>query len=253
MSEANAARTAYTMPGDGDGAVCIVQARMGSTRLPGKMMEDLGGRPLMWHILQRALQVGADAPVVLATTDHERDAPLAQVAADLGVAVVRGPELDVLGRFLLALDRHPARWVARVCGDSPLFDPVHLAQWLGTARREGADVVRFRDGVASLLQGGEVVSARALRWSRDAAAGDPLATEHVTAWALRHAPAHPDLMVTVWAEPPAELLMDVKLSIDTPDDLQRMRRLYAELWDGGGPLDLRKAAAWLRAQAAVDR
>ncbi len=234
-----------------DNAVCIVQARMGSSRLPGKMMEDLGGRPLMWHILQRALQVGADVPVVLATTDHERDDPLVAVADALKVAVVRGPEHDVLGRYLLALDLHPARWVARVCGDSPLFDPVHLVEWLALARREGADVVRFRDGVASLLQGGEVVSARALRWSRAVAGDDPLATEHVTAWALRNAPLHPDAVVTAWAEPPAELLMDVKLSIDTREDLERMRRLYAALWDGGRPLDLRSAAAWLKAQAAA--
>ncbi len=232
-------------------AVCIVQARMGSSRLPGKMMEDLGGRPLMWHILQRAMQVGADVPVVLATTDHERDDPLVAVANAMKVAVVRGSEHDVLGRYLLALASHPARRVARVCGDSPLFDPVHLRQWLDLARREGADVVRFRDGVASLLQGGEVVSARALRWSRDVAGDDPLAFEHVTAWALRNAPLHPGVMVTAWAEPPAELVMDVKLSIDTREDLERMRRLYAALWDGAGPLDLRTAAAWLKAQAAA--
>lgn len=235
-------------------AVCIVQARMGSRRLPGKMLEDLAGRPLMWHILRRALQVGPalgrDVPVALATTDQARDDALAAVADALGVAVVRGSEDDVLGRFLLALERHPARWVARVCGDSPLFDPVHLARWLDLARQQGADVVRFRDGVASLLQGGEVVSARALRWSREAAGGDPLATEHVTAWALRQAPSHPDRMKTVWAEPPADLLADVKLSIDTPEDLARMRRLYEALWDGGQPLDLRVAAAWLRAQGA---
>lgn len=236
------------------GAVCIVQARMGSSRLPGKMMEDLAGRPLMWHILQRARQVGPAlgraVPVVLATTDHARDDALAALAAALDVAVVRGSEDDVLGRFLLALDSHPARWVARVCGDSPLFDPVHLARWLEQARREGADVVRFRDGVTSLLQGGEVVSARALRWSREAAGDDPLATEHVTAWALRRAPLHPDHMVTAWAEPPAELVADIKLSIDTPEDLERMRRLYAALWDGDQPLDLRRAAAWLREQGA---
>ena len=235
-------------------AACIVQARMGSSRLPGKMMEDLSGRPLMWHILRRAQQVGPalgrPVPVVLATTVHARDDALAAVARELGVAVVRGSEDDVLGRFLLALEQHPARWVARVCGDSPLFDPVHLAQWLDLARAEQADIVRFRDGVTSLLQGGEVVSARALRWSREAAGDDPLATEHVTAWALRHAPAHPQRMKTAWAEPPAELVADVKLSIDTPEDLVRMRGLYAALWDGGEPLDLRRAAAWLREQGA---
>lgn len=244
----------YAPPAGAAADVCIVQARMGSSRLPGKMMEDLAGRPLMWHILQRARQVGPargrEVQVVLATTDQPRDDALVAVANAMKVAVVRGSEHDVLGRYLLALDFHPAVRVARVCGDSPLFDPVHLAAWLRLAEETGADVVRFRDGVQSLLQGGEVVSARALRWSREAAGGDPLATEHVTAWALRHAPAHPDLMVTAWAEPPAELALDIKLSIDTPDDLDRLRGLYAALWDGGEPVDLRRAAAWLRRQGA---
>jgi spore coat polysaccharide biosynthesis protein SpsF (cytidylyltransferase family) len=58
--------------------------------------------------------------------------------------------------------------------------------------------------------------------------------------------------VTAWAEPPADLVMDVKLSIDTREDLERMRGLYAALWDGDQPLDLRRAAAWLKAQAAAN-
>lgn len=200
----------------------------------------------MWHILQRARLIGDELPVVLATTVHPRDDALAAVGRESGVAVVRGSEDDVLGRFLQALDEFPARWVVRVCGDSPLFDPGHLARCLALAREAGADVVRFPAGVTSLLQGGEVVSAAALHWSRREADDDPLAVEHVTAWALRHAPDHPDEMVTTWADPPPELVGDLKLSIDTPEDLARMRRLYEALWDGGEPLDLTRAAVWSR-------
>lgn len=231
-------------------AVVIVQARLGSTRLPGKMLADLSGKPLLWHILQRARAVRPGLPVVLAIPDTTRDAPLGEVAAALGVAVVRGSETHVLDRYLLALRSHPARWVVRVCGDSPLFDPGHLDRCLALAENEQADVVKFEVDPGTLLQGGEVVSARALHLSRELAGNDPLATEHVTGWALRHAEEFPDLLRTAYMKPEPGLVLQRKLSVDTAQDLARMRALYAALWDGKGILDLKAAAAWLRGAGA---
>lgn len=233
------------IPGGPGPAVVIVQARLGSTRLPGKMLADLGGKPLLWHILQRAKAIRAGLPVVLAIPATEADRKLGRVAGELGVPVVAGPELDVMGRFLAVLEEFPAPWVVRVCGDSPLFDPGHLDRCLRLAETGNADVVRFRGNPGTLLQGGEVVSARALRLSRREAPEDPLSREHVTAWALLHAPDRPDL-VTAYVDPDPDLVLDRKLSIDTESDLERLRRLYAELWNGEGILDLKSAAAWLR-------
>ena len=227
-------------------AVVIVQARMGSSRLPGKMLADLSGRPLLWHILQRAKAVRAGLPVVLAVPGTERDRPLGAVAAELGVPVVAGPEDDVLSRYLLVLQNFPARWVVRICGDSPLFDPIHLNRCLELAEAEQADVVKFKEDPGTLLQGGEVVSARTLELSRELAPEDPLACEHVTAWALRYAEEHADVLKTAYIEPDPELVLDRKLSIDTVSDLARLRRLYDELWTGAGILDLRAVAEWLR-------
>ena len=238
-------------PAGASAAVIVVQARLGSTRLPGKMLADLCGKPLIWHILRRARAVRAGLPVVLAIPATETDRKLGQVAAEEGVPVVAGPELDVMGRFLAVLDEFPASWVVRVCGDSPLFDPGHLDRCLRLAEAENADVVRFRGNPGTLLQGGEVVSARALRLSRREAPEDPLSREHVTAWALRHAPDRPDL-VTAYIDPDPDLVLDKKLSIDTESDLERLRRLYGELWNGAGIIDLKSAAAWLRGPAGAD-
>ncbi|MBK7672845.1 MAG: hypothetical protein IPJ24_15890 [bacterium] len=190
-------------------------------------------------------------PVVLATTDHERDDPLVAVANAMKVAVVRGPEHDVLGRFLLALDRFPARWVARVCGDSPLFDPCTWPSGWSWPVTKGPMWCASATASRRCCRGGEVVSAAPC-----AGAARPPATtprhraRHGLGRAARTSP--PELMVTAWAEPPAELVATAKLSVDTADDLARMRRLYAALWDGGEPLDLRLAAAWLRAQSGGD-
>ena len=218
---------------------------MGSTRLPGKMMSDLAGQPLIWHILQRALRVRPGLPVVLATTNQERDDVLAEVASNCGVQVVRGSEDDVLGRFLLVLEEYPAEWVVRICGDSPLFDPGFLDHCLSVARQENADVVKFADDSASLLQGGEVVSARALRYSRQHAGEDPLAVEHVTAWAMRNAENLPHVLRTAYLEPEEGLMQDIKLSIDTTEDLQNLGALYDDLHENQSIVDLRQAAAWL--------
>jgi len=229
-----------------DVAAVIVQARMGSSRLPGKMMEELMGKPLMWHILQRATRVRPHLPVVLATTDHPRDEILKEVAADCGVHVVCGSEDNVLSRYLLALEKHPARWVIRVCGDSPLFDPSFLNKCLECAEKNDADVVKFKNDPPSLFQGGEVVSARALHYSLEHAGNDPLAYEHVTAWAMRNAENLSDDLKTVYVQPVEGMMTPVKLSVDTPEDLARLRQLYEALYDGENILDLELAARWIR-------
>ena len=229
-----------------DLAAVIVQARMGSSRLPGKMMEELMGKPLLWHILQRATRVRPNLPVVLATTTHSRDNILKEVAAECGVLVVCGSEDNVLSRYLLALEKHPARWVVRVCGDSPLFDPSFLNRCLQCAEDNDADVVKFRNDPPSLFQGGEVVSARALHFSLERAGDDPLAFEHVTAWAMRNAEKHPGELKTAYVEPVPGMMSPIKLSIDTEEDLARLRLLYKELYEGEKILDLKLAARWIQ-------
>lgn len=106
-------------------ALVVVQARSGSTRLPGKVLADLDGMPMLEFQLRRLLPVTtqADAKVVVATSDLAADEPIATIAGRLGIPVVRGSEDDVLGRFSIALVRHPADTVVRITGDSPLNDP----------------------------------------------------------------------------------------------------------------------------------
>jgi len=232
-------------------AVVVVQSRMGSQRFPGKMMADLAGRPLLWHILQRAGRVGSGLPVVLATTTRPRDDALVTVAAALDVAVVRGSEDDVLGRFILALDRFPADYVVRVCGDSPLFAPAFLGACLTAIAAAEADVVRLSPDGPSLLQGGEVISARALRWTHRTAGDDPRAREHVTAYALARAAAGDPALKTALVTVEPQWYSDLKLSVDTPADLDRMRALYKALWNAETPVDFQAAVAWLAGPGAA--
>ena len=94
---------------------------MGSTRLPGKVLADLSGRPALGFMLDRLARLDVDN-LVVATTTLERDTPVAELAADAGHAVVRGSEQDVLDRFHVALNAYPAETVIRLTADCPLTD-----------------------------------------------------------------------------------------------------------------------------------
>ena len=96
---------------------------MGSSRLPGKMLEPIMGQPLMYHIIARALQIRCAQAVYLATTDQPIDDPLVDLAQKMGLKVVRGSEDNVMQRFFLAIDDADADYIIRICGDAPLFDP----------------------------------------------------------------------------------------------------------------------------------
>src|SRR5262249_43053384 len=102
--------------------LAIVQARLGSTRLPGKALLPIAGRPMLSHVLARTLAVSGIDQTVLAPTVSPAAEALVKVAASLGVADVRGSVDDVLDRFHQALRTHPADAVVRITADCPLLD-----------------------------------------------------------------------------------------------------------------------------------
>lgn len=205
--------------------VAVVQARMGSTRLPGKVLADLGGRPVLQLMLERLTRAHVDR-LVVATSNRPGDDPVADLAEALGVPVVRGSEADVLGRFLLALDRFPADDVVRLTADCPLIDPLVVDAAIGLHRRTGADYTSntlertFPDGLDV-----EVVRAEAL-CTAAAEATRPDEREHVTPF-LHH---HPDRFTLASLET-AEQLGHERWTLDTPADLERLRTIVDRLVD----------------------
>ncbi len=117
---------------------CVIQARMGSNRLPGKVLEPLAGRPMLSFMLDRLRDIQVDH-LVVATSDLGRDDPVEVVAKEAGVEVVRGSESDVLSRFIAALDIYPADNVIRLTADCPLIDAGLVNAVLATHLARGAD------------------------------------------------------------------------------------------------------------------
>ncbi len=173
--------------------VAVVQARMGSTRLPGKVLADLDGRPLLALVLERAAAApGLDA-VAVATPDLARDDAIADFCAREDVACVRGSETDVLDRYHRAAAALDAAVVVRITADCPLIDPEVIGRLLDLRSRDELDYAgnatgalppgrnRFPDGLDC-----EAFTAAALdRAWREAT--DPADREHVTPFMGRNA------------------------------------------------------------------
>ncbi len=120
--------------------VAVIQARMGSTRLPGKVMLPLDGNPLLEHVIRRTNAAKLVDEVVVATTFHRADDIVAEYAKEAGANVLRGSEDDVLGRMWKAANENAADVVIRVTGDNPFVDPL-LIDEIATRVTEGADYV----------------------------------------------------------------------------------------------------------------
>lgn len=116
--------------------VAVIQARMGSNRLPGKVLRDLAGTPVLgWVIRAAQAAVGIDQ-IVIATSESVEDDSIAEFAHSHGVTVVRGSEDDVLSRFLLAAEISNADAVVRLTADCPLLDPRVISQVVSLWRND---------------------------------------------------------------------------------------------------------------------
>ena len=213
----------------------FVQARMGSSRLPGKSLLPLWGEmPLLELVLRRVSAAREVDEVVLATSDASGDDRLAALAGELGVPVHRGPEDDVLARFGGALDAHPADAVVRVCADNPFVDPGAIDDLVTCFRAERQCDYASNHTEASGLPdgiGAEVVSSAALgRAVREATSASD--REHVTTF-IRERPGEFRVLML---PPPDPAWPFLKLDVDTAEDLERMRSLAERLPRESAPL-----------------
>lgn len=209
----------------GDAAV-VLQARMGSQRLPGKTLATVAGRTVLEHCVER-LRAVSGLPVVLATTTREEDDCVEEEGRRLGVAVVRGSDQDVLGRFLLVADTLKLTYIIRATADNPAVDMDAPQRVLTLLRERQADHVT-EDG----LPYGTAVEAMTTDALRRAAAltTDPADHEHVTLFLQRDSRFS---AMRVQAPEPLNRA-SLRLTVDTAADLAFVR-LVIEGAEAGRP------------------
>ncbi len=206
-------------------SICVVQARTGSSRLPGKVVMDLRGRPMLRFMLDRLRALAVDE-LVVATTELARDDVVVDIATGAGRPVVRGSEADVLGRFVSVLDAFPADHVVRLTADCPLSDPA-LVEAVLTRHVESRAEYTCNVLPRSFPKGldVEVATADALRRAH---AESRLAAEreHVMPYLYRH----PELfrLASVVGD---DALGHERWTVDTVDDLEFVRWAAAAVDD----------------------
>ena len=210
----------------------VIQARMGSTRLPGKVLAQLADRSILSWVIRAATEAQVADEVVVATTTAPADDPVVAAASACGVRVVRGPEDDVLDRYLMSVGDHPDAVVVRLTADCPLLDPavVRLAVRVFLAAEGSLDYLSTVLD-RSLPRGldVEVMSATTLREVATHAVGADRV--HVTSGIYRHADRY--RVAGLSFRPRAD---DLRVTVDTHEDLAVVRAVVREL----GP----SAPAW---------
>jgi spore coat polysaccharide biosynthesis protein SpsF len=208
--------------------VIIIQARMTSTRLPGKVLLPVLGRPMFSFQIERLKKVRGANQIIVATTVNSTDDPIVAFCADESLDHVRGSEHDVLSRYVLAAHKSSADVVVRVTSDCPLLDPElvdkMILEYFGDARPDYVSnmlVPTWPYGMAV-----EVFSAAAL-FEAEAEPSDPVEREHVTPFIYRHPERYRLHSVTRQVD-----LSDHRWTVDTPEDFELITRILTELYPG---------------------
>ncbi len=223
--------------------VAVIQARMGSTRLPGKVLRLIGDRSLLAWTVAGVQAIPGVSTVVVATTTEPQDDPLADAAATLGAEVHRGPVFDVLTRCVDAVAPHAPDLVIRQTADNPFPDPSIAASQVEALRAQGLDYV----GIAGWPIG---IAAEVCRMEALAAAMDEATAaadrEHVTPYLY----SHPERFRIGTVPRPAPVVGGGdrwRYTVDTPADLELARAL-ADRIAHGPPVRLAELEAIMAAE-----
>ena len=204
----------------------IVQARMGSTRFPGKVLEDLGGEPVLKRCLARLEKMRMKDLVIVAVPDTNENDILAEEVTDWGYQVSRGSEDDVLSRYAKAARQADATTVMRVTSDCPMIDPAVCDDVMRLFQRPGVGYAcnnmpaRFPHGLDC-----EVFSAEDL-YAADAEAETKYCREHVSPWIRSN-----ETIRKASLQGPGEPFTALRWTLDHREDLDFMRALYGVMGD----------------------
>lgn len=215
--------------------VAIIQARMGSQRLPAKSMMEILDKPLLWYVLERVKKSELINSIILATSTNSENDVLCELAKELGVEILRGSELDVLSRYVNAGKIANADIIVRICADNPLVDPGEIDRIIKHHITEGCDYsfnhIPTKDNNYPDGLGAEVINASVL-YGISCLSLSSEEREHVTLYITDNS----DEYVIGSCTAPIDVIgPDIKLDIDTSDDFKRMKGFIEYLPKGNAP------------------
>lgn len=201
-------------------AIIVVQARVNSTRLLGKILLPLGSVPMLVYLIRRLKVLPPSYLIVVATTKDDEDALIVSWAEEEGVKIIRGEKEDVLARYIQCIETFPADIIVRVTADNPLTDPRIITGVVKRMQEENCDYVGAIRGYP-LGIGVDAFSNDLLRVSFKNSTS-LYEREHINAYVL----SHQDEFKTSELAPPVELSYpNVRLTVDTYDDYKNIKHI----------------------------
>ena len=208
----------------------IVQARMGSTRLPGKILRPFFKEKVLLDILLDNLHKVSNTKVIVATSDNSNDDALVSYLEKRGELYFRGSENDVLSRFISAAEEFDVDGIVRICSDNPFLDYNGVSKLLEKSEMTDADYIGYMINNKPSIKThfgfwGEYVKLSALKKAYKETEVGSNAHEHVTI----HIYNHPNEFKCDWIQCPDYLQnrTDIRLTIDTQEDMQNAQMVYA--------------------------
>ncbi|MBI4823875.1 MAG: glycosyltransferase family protein [Nitrospirae bacterium] len=209
--------------------VAIIQARMGSKRLPGKSMMPLAGKPLLYRFIERVKRSKTPEKIVLATTERAEDNVLVRVAEELGISVFRGSEDDLVDRYYQAAKEFKADTVVRLCADNPVVEPEEIDRiiryHLGTDNDFSSNTHNINGNGYPDGLGAEVYNFSTIEklWK---ITKDPTHREHPHSYIYEH---RADFKVGTVTCPPEFRRPELRLDVNTEEEYQFLSKIY-EYW-----------------------
>ncbi len=211
--------------------VAIIQARMGSSRLPGKVLAEIHGQPMIAWVVERARKSQLLDTVVLATTVDVGDDAVAELCQSRGYHCFRGRAADVLDRYVQAAEMYNADIVVRLTGDCPLIDPVVIDSTIQAFLDSDPPAIYASNRIVRTFPIGldvEVMTFAALNMAnRDAK--EPYHREHVTPYFYEDPQRFPIVSITADGD-----YGGYRWTVDTTEDLRFVREIFSRVKDVNG-------------------
>lgn len=205
----------------------IVQARMGSTRLPGKILKPIMGRPMMDYLLERVQGIQIPHSLIIATTTNPQDDAIESFAKQKSILVFRGSEEDVLDRYYQTCCMYPADIIVRITGDCPLIDPAIIKRGIAIMQENSKKL----DYVSNVLQRTfprgmdvEVLTSDALKTAAKEASST-YDREHVTPFLYRQPERFHLANFTHTPD-----ISNYRLTVDTAEDFVLISKIFEALY-----------------------
>ncbi len=210
----------------------VIQARTGSTRLPGKVMYPLDGRPALDHVVTRTAHADSVDEVVVATSAEPTDDVIEQYAPTFGADVIRGSESNVLSRFEKAVEAHDPDIILRVTGDCPLIDPTTIDNVIAPVKDGNADYAS--NTVSRTFPRGLDIEAFSCESFQKviAAATTQAEREHVTPYYRGNSHEFETVNIDssrVFEDEQYIDRTDLRLTLDKADDYQLLEKIYSQI------------------------